>query len=47
MTNNDRKDLKEVLRFLVLLLVIGAVLVIMCLALGYIASRLPVTNPLQ
>jgi nitrate reductase NapE component len=37
-----KKEKKELLRFLVLLLVIGAILVVMCLVLGYVASKLPV-----
>jgi hypothetical protein len=38
-TKNEKE---EILRFLVLLLVIGAILVVMCIALGYVASQLPV-----
>ncbi|MGO8693949.1 MAG: hypothetical protein ACLQMF_09795 [Rectinemataceae bacterium] len=37
-----RQEKSEIYRFLILVLVIGAILVIMCLALGYIASQLPV-----
>lgn len=36
-----KKEKKEILRFVVLLLAIGGILVIMCLILGYFASRLP------
>ncbi|MGO9309103.1 MAG: hypothetical protein ACLQDL_08780 [Spirochaetia bacterium] len=41
MTRNNKNDLKEVLRFFILLGVICVLLVVMGLALGYIASRLP------
>jgi hypothetical protein len=37
-----KKEKEEILRFLILLLAIGAILVIMCLVLGYLASKLPV-----
>jgi uncharacterized membrane protein AbrB (regulator of aidB expression) len=38
-TRNSRNDLKEVLRFLVLLAVICVLLVVMGIALGYIFNR--------
>jgi uncharacterized membrane protein YwzB len=39
-----KKEKKEILRFLVLLLAIVVVLVVMCLVLGYLASRLPIAS---
>lgn len=39
MTRNTRNDLKEVLRFVVLLAVICVLLVIMGIVLGYIFNR--------
>ena len=42
MNRHSREDLKEVLRFLILLAVVFLVLAIMAFVLGYIGTKVPV-----
>lgn len=37
-----KKEKEEIYRFIVLVLVIAAILVVMCLVLGLLASKLPI-----
>ncbi len=45
MNRHAKQDLKELLRFLILLGVIFVALVLMALVLGYIWSKVPVPSP--
>ena len=45
MNRHTKQDLKELVRFLILLAVIFVVLVLMALVLGYIWSKVPIPSP--
>ena len=45
MNRHAKQDLKELVRFLILLGVVFVALVLMALALGYIWSKVPIPSP--